>query len=111
MMTERTIDNPDGQPLSPVIWLDSLQPPLIDGVSRPRRPCQRLVDELWAGPSTKHAASRLILGSSSTTNPVQYSLMCWYASIRGNKSRYGANPSSMLGGIATMGIISFLSVS
>src|SRR5436305_13055871 len=44
MMTEGTVDNPDGQPLSPVIWLDSLQPPLIDGVSRPRRPCQRLVD-------------------------------------------------------------------
>src|SRR5918996_2501225 len=71
-----------------------------------------LLIELWAGPSIKHAASRLILGFSSTTNPVQYSLMCWYVSIRGNKSRYGANPSSMLGGIATMGtIISFLSVS
>src|SRR5439155_26897209 len=68
--------------------------------------------ELWAGRATKHAASWLILGSSSTTDPVQYSLMCWYVSIRGNKSRYGANPSSMLGGNATMGtIISFLSVS
>src|ERR671915_2121516 len=68
--------------------------------------------ELCAGPSTKHAATRLMLGFSNTTNPVQYSLMCWYVSIRGNKSRYGANPISILGGIATMGTsISFLSAS
>ena len=53
-----------------------------------------------------------MLGFSNTTNPVQYSLMCGYVSIRGNKSRYGANPISILGGIATMGTsISFLSAS
>src|ERR687895_1515535 len=62
-----------------------------------------LLIELWAGPSTKHAASRWMLGFSSTTSPVQYSLMCWYVSDRGNKSRYGANPASILAGIDTIG--------
>src|SRR5919197_3545476 len=62
-----------------------------------------LLIELWAGPSTKHAANRLMLGFSSTTSPVQYSLMCWYVSDRGNKSRYGANPASILAGIDTIG--------